>query len=144
MLPLVLDTNRAPHITFFLDFLQTCTHQRITLDQWDSFLQFQSTVNLDLTNYDEDGACKYYVLQHVLCTCFFRYFCYFHCIILCFYYIKIKLKLQITLNFSCLWHSQLIISIYFFCTYLIFSFSYFFTYLTVSFTAFFILQGLYC
>ena len=58
MLPLVLDLNRAPHITLFLDFLTTCTHQRITLDQWDSFLQFQSTVNLDLSNYDEDGACE--------------------------------------------------------------------------------------
>mmetsp|Transcript_31012 Transcript_31012/g.29620 ORF Transcript_31012/g.29620 Transcript_31012/m.29620 type:complete len:222 (+) Transcript_31012:221-886(+) len=56
MIPMVLDTNRAPHVTYFLEFLQTCTHQRITLDQWDSFLQFQYTVNLDLKNYDEDGA----------------------------------------------------------------------------------------
>jgi hypothetical protein len=38
--------------------MQTCTHQRITLDQWDSFLQFQYSVALDLSNYDEDGACK--------------------------------------------------------------------------------------
>ena len=72
MLPLVLDLNRAPHITFFLDFLTTCTHQRITLDQWDSFLQFQSSVNLDLSNYDEDGACKFSICylfnvwQHII------------------------------------------------------------------------------
>jgi hypothetical protein len=60
LLPLVLDSNRAPHITFFLAFLSASTHQRITLDQWDSFLQFQTTVDLDLSNYDAEGACKSY------------------------------------------------------------------------------------
>jgi len=59
LLPLVVDDNRAPHLDYFLEFLKGCNHQRITLDQWDSFLQFQQTVPLDLTNYDEDGACKY-------------------------------------------------------------------------------------
>ena len=58
LLPLVLDVNRAPHIHLFLEFLSGCTHQRITLDQWDSFLQFQYSIQLDLSNYDEDGACK--------------------------------------------------------------------------------------
>jgi hypothetical protein len=58
LLPMVLDRNRAPHLELFLEFLAGCSHQRITLDQWDSFLQFQHSVNLELTNYDEDGACK--------------------------------------------------------------------------------------
>ena len=76
MLPLVLDTSRAPHITLFLEFLVTAAHQRITLDQWDSFLQFQSSVNLDLGNYDEDGACK---------LIFFVFFCVFLC--LCVFFV---------------------------------------------------------
>eukprot|EP01035_Chromulina_nebulosa_P003775 gene3775-5160_t len=62
LLPIVLDTNRAPHLTLFLEFLQTaCTekvHQRITLDQWDSFLQFSGTVKVDLSNHEDDGACN--------------------------------------------------------------------------------------
>lgn len=58
LLPIVLDKSRAPHLDYFLEYLGQCTHQRITLDQWDSFLQFQQAVALDLTNYDEDGACK--------------------------------------------------------------------------------------
>ena len=61
LLPIVLDTNRAPHLSLFLEFLGTCTdkvHQRITLDQWDSFLQFNNTVKLDLSNHEDDGACK--------------------------------------------------------------------------------------
>jgi hypothetical protein len=80
MLPLVLDTHRAPHITLFLEFLGTSTHQRITLDQWDSFLQFQYSVNLDLSNYDEDGACKY------MKTCYFTRFFSFLLNILIFSY----------------------------------------------------------
>ncbi len=62
LLPIVLDTNRAPHLTLFLEFLQTaCTekeNQRINLDQWDSFLQFSSTVKVDLSNHVDDGACN--------------------------------------------------------------------------------------
>jgi hypothetical protein len=54
----VLDKNRAPHLPHFLQFLESCSHQRITLDQWDSFLQFNHAVNADLSNLEEDGACK--------------------------------------------------------------------------------------
>lgn len=58
LLPIVLDNNRAPHLSHFLRFLESCAHQRITLDQWDSFLQFNSAVSVDLSNLEEDGACK--------------------------------------------------------------------------------------
>jgi hypothetical protein len=58
LLPIVLDKNRAPHLSHFLQFLESCSHQRITLDQWDSFLQFNHAVNADLSNLEEDGACK--------------------------------------------------------------------------------------
>ena len=59
MLPIVLDKNRAPHLPYFLQFLEVTEHQRITLDQWDSFLQFNAAVQEDLKNLEDDGACKY-------------------------------------------------------------------------------------
>jgi hypothetical protein len=59
LLGTVLDAARAPHLDLFLQFLQQSTHQRITLDQWDSFLQFNLAVPLALTGYDDDGACTY-------------------------------------------------------------------------------------
>ena len=63
LLPIVVDSNRAPHLVDFLKFLESadCKDTRITLDQWDSFLQFCHTVNQDLSNYEDDGACKFYV-----------------------------------------------------------------------------------
>ena len=66
LLPMVLDKNRAPHLDYFVEFLKVCSHQRITLDQWDSFLQFQYNVAVDLSNYDEDGACT-------CCDCLITY-----------------------------------------------------------------------
>jgi hypothetical protein len=56
LLPIVLNNTLAPHLEYFLHFLNQCEHTRITLDQWDSFLQFTRTVDLDLKNYDDDGA----------------------------------------------------------------------------------------
>ncbi len=58
LMPIVLDKDRAPHLTYFIDFLQQCSHTRITLDQWESFLQFNHTVKADLSNWEDDGACK--------------------------------------------------------------------------------------
>ena len=60
LLPIVLDMTRAPHLNEFVEFLNTLTGNavRITLDQWESFLLFNSTVKVDLSNYDENGACK--------------------------------------------------------------------------------------
>jgi hypothetical protein len=56
LLPIVLDVHRAPHLTLFLQFLEGTTHAKITLDQWDSFLQFNGSINLNLSNHDDDGA----------------------------------------------------------------------------------------
>lgn len=56
LLPIVLSAQRAPHLNLFLEFLQTSSTVRITLDQWDSFLQFNNVVGLDLKNYEDDGA----------------------------------------------------------------------------------------
>jgi hypothetical protein len=60
LLPIVLDKNRAPHLDLFIEFLTQCNHQRITLDQWDSFLQFNHNIKMDLSNYEDDGACNNY------------------------------------------------------------------------------------
>jgi hypothetical protein len=57
LLPIVLDRSRAPHLDNFLRFLQQSSSNVITLDQWDSFLQFNHTVAPDFSDYDEDGAC---------------------------------------------------------------------------------------
>lgn len=57
-MPMILDKDRAPHLPFFLEFLQTSKEQRITLDQWESFLQFNHVVKVDLSNFEDDGACK--------------------------------------------------------------------------------------
>jgi hypothetical protein len=69
LLPIVLDKNRAPHLPHFLQFLEACAHQRITLDQWDSFLQFNAVVKEDLSNLEEDGACER------IESCCFRFGC---------------------------------------------------------------------
>ncbi len=58
LLPIVIDSTRAPHLEYFMQFLQTVTKPRITFDEWTSFLAFQS-VPVDLSVYDEDGACIY-------------------------------------------------------------------------------------
>ncbi len=57
LFPIVLDINRAPHLKLFLQFLDGSAHQRITLDQWDSFLQFNHVIKVDLSNHEDDGAC---------------------------------------------------------------------------------------
>ena len=60
LLPIVLDNNRAPHLSLFLDFLTNhCTARKysmITPDQWNSFLTFCEQVNLDLVGYEEENA----------------------------------------------------------------------------------------
>lgn len=58
LLPMVLDTHKAPHLTHMLEFLTSgCpSTTRITLDQWDSILLFNSSIKLDLTDYDENSA----------------------------------------------------------------------------------------
>ena len=56
LLPIVVSTDRAPHLTHFLEFLTTSQHKVITMDQWTSFLQFSQTTRLDLSDFDEDSA----------------------------------------------------------------------------------------
>jgi hypothetical protein len=57
LMPVVLDSSRAPHMELFLEYLGIQTdNMTISLDQWDSFLTFNEHVTLDLVGYDEDGA----------------------------------------------------------------------------------------
>eukprot|EP00640_Fibrocapsa_japonica_P004315 CAMPEP_0113944694 /NCGR_PEP_ID=MMETSP1339-20121228/35793_1 /TAXON_ID=94617 /ORGANISM="Fibrocapsa japonica" /LENGTH=233 /DNA_ID=CAMNT_0000949981 /DNA_START=189 /DNA_END=890 /DNA_ORIENTATION=+ /assembly_acc=CAM_ASM_000762 len=57
LLPMVLDSNRSPHLEGFLTFLAQCPpNTRITMDQWNSFLEFSYQVGPDLNEYDENGA----------------------------------------------------------------------------------------
>lgn len=41
---------------FSLIIILYSSAQRITLDQWDSFLQFQHNVKVDLSDYDADNG----------------------------------------------------------------------------------------
>jgi hypothetical protein len=69
-MPIVLDSNRAPHLEKFLEFLNATTeHARITMDQWDSFLQFNLHVSSDLKNFEDDGACEYLHIHIHIHTC---------------------------------------------------------------------------
>jgi DCN1-like protein 4/5 len=37
-------------------------------DQWYNVLEFSRTVHADLSNYDEDGACKYIINPYEFCS----------------------------------------------------------------------------
>lgn len=39
-------------------------------DQWYNVLEFSRTVHADLSNYDEDGACKYPEIVHSVISVF--------------------------------------------------------------------------
>ena len=57
LLPIVLDTTRAPHLTLFLEFLATQPDtMAISSDQWESFLMFNTNVSLDMDGYDDSSA----------------------------------------------------------------------------------------
>ena len=65
----MLDINKAPHLDEFLAYLDTIpVNTRITLDQWESFLLFNKNVQVDLSNYEEDGACECGVIILPCCT----------------------------------------------------------------------------
>ncbi len=57
LLPVILDINRAPHLNYFMEFLQQNTKiSRVTLDEWDQFYDFNCRINIDLSNYDADSS----------------------------------------------------------------------------------------
>lgn len=41
---------------------QQSKYKVINKDQWCNVLEFSRTISLDLSNYDEDGACEYWLL----------------------------------------------------------------------------------
>ncbi|KAA8589792.1 hypothetical protein FQN60_013157, partial [Etheostoma spectabile] len=47
-----------PLFPVFNQFLEQSKYKVINKDQWCNVLEFSRTINLDLSNYDEDGACK--------------------------------------------------------------------------------------
>ncbi|CAM9670448.1 unnamed protein product [Heterosigma akashiwo] len=56
LLPMVVE-NRSPHLAKFVEFLeQLPENTRVTLDQWNSFLEFSQQVPLSLEGFDADGA----------------------------------------------------------------------------------------
>lgn len=57
LLPVILDTNRAPHLNYFMQFLQQNTKiTRVTLDEWDQFYDFNCRIHDNLSNYDADNS----------------------------------------------------------------------------------------
>ena len=57
LLPIAIG-DRSCHTTAFLKFLDEGTqpNQRVTLDQWTSFLEFSVKVKSDFSGYEQDGA----------------------------------------------------------------------------------------
>lgn len=46
----------GPHVTQFLAFLDVCKEPVITIDQWNSFYEFQHKIELDMSNFDDNDA----------------------------------------------------------------------------------------
>lgn len=46
----------------FAKFIDQSKYRVINKDQWCNILEFSRSINTDLTNYDIDGACKFYKL----------------------------------------------------------------------------------
>uniref|UniRef100_A0A8C0SK47 DCN1-like protein n=1 Tax=Canis lupus familiaris TaxID=9615 RepID=A0A8C0SK47_CANLF len=59
-------TNFKLIYRYAFDFARQSKYKVINKDQWCNVLEFSRTINLDLSNYDEDGACKYrrWALSH--------------------------------------------------------------------------------
>ncbi|KAK3730897.1 hypothetical protein QZH41_012609, partial [Actinostola sp. cb2023] len=55
----VLLRNKWDLLDSFLEFLQQSKYKVVNRDQWCNVLEFSRSISPDLTNYDEDGACKY-------------------------------------------------------------------------------------
>lgn len=55
LLPMVIQ-NRSAFLTQFMTFLPQSGTTHVSADQWNSFLEFSLTVELDFTGYDEDAA----------------------------------------------------------------------------------------
>ena len=49
--------GRSAHLDDFCTFLASKeSTKRMSYDQWNSFLDFTTSINADLSNFDEDGA----------------------------------------------------------------------------------------
>lgn len=48
----------SSHYHFVLSCPQQSKYKGMNKDQWYNVLEFSRTINTDLSNYDEDGACK--------------------------------------------------------------------------------------
>lgn len=60
MLQLLLGKH-WPLYSQFSQFLDQSKYKVINKDQWCNILEFSRTIYNDLSNYDVDGACKYYL-----------------------------------------------------------------------------------
>lgn len=70
MLTLLLG-RQWPLFSQFHQFLEKTKYKVINKDQWCNILEFSRAIRPDLSNYDEDGACKsftlLYKLRYLLC-----------------------------------------------------------------------------
>lgn len=61
MLALLLG-GRWSHHSAFHHFLEQSHYKVLNKDQWCNILEFSRAIHPDLSNYDEDGACKSLIL----------------------------------------------------------------------------------
>ena len=54
-------SSNSSYRRFFL-YLQNSKYKVLNRDQWCNVLEFSRSILPDLSNYDEDGACKYWLV----------------------------------------------------------------------------------
>lgn len=47
----------------FAKFIDQSKYRVINKDQWCNILEFSRSISIDLSNYDIDGACKFYIIR---------------------------------------------------------------------------------
>ena len=85
LLRLLIDASKYPLISPFLDFLIAHKDKGVPRDVWEMTLEFVMSTKADLSNFDENGACRaflvffksfaFHVLKHIsVCPLVFFFF----------------------------------------------------------------------
>ena len=61
LIDLVMWLSAHIYLKIFLSLLQNSKYKVLNRDQWCNVLEFSRSILPDLSNYDEDGACKFHI-----------------------------------------------------------------------------------
>ena len=60
---LITHNFSATKLVYHFFRLQNSKYKVLNRDQWCNVLEFSRSINPDLSNYDEDGACKFVIIS---------------------------------------------------------------------------------